>query len=204
MHSFNGLSVLNVLLMLRLRTLALPMFIYRGVYFRMHRTAKIVWKKRGLRIGCRWPFRRFRESEFSIMDHGTLEIDGKMGIFTGCSVKICSGATLSLGSGYINNGARITVYDKITIGSGVAISENVTFRDSDSHKIIGSTRSVSSPISVGNGVWIGMNVTVLKGVSIGDGAVIAANSLVNRDVPPNALAAGVPARVIKENIHWKR
>ena len=48
-----------------------------------------------------------------------------------------------------------------------------------------------------------MNVTILKGVTIGEGAVIAAGSVVTRDIPPHALGAGVPCRVIKTGIEWK-
>lgn len=53
------------------------------------------------------------------------------------------------------------------------------------------------PLIIGNDVWIGCNVTILRGVTIGDGAVIGANSLVNKDVPPYAIVAGCPARIIK-------
>ena len=54
------------------------------------------------------------------------------------------------------------------------------------------------PVEIGAGVLIGSNVTILPGVRIGDGAVVGAGSLVNRDIPPGALAAGVPARIIKK------
>lgn len=53
------------------------------------------------------------------------------------------------------------------------------------------------PIEIGNDVWIGANVTILRGVHIGDGAVIGANTLVNKDIPPYAIVVGCPARVIK-------
>lgn len=54
------------------------------------------------------------------------------------------------------------------------------------------------PVRIGNDVWIGSHCVVLRGVTIGDGAVIAANSVVTRDVPPFTIAAGIPARVIRE------
>jgi len=53
-------------------------------------------------------------------------------------------------------------------------------------------------VYIGNGVLIGANSTILAGVSVGEGAIIGAGSLVNTDIPPNTLAAGVPARVIKK------
>lgn len=52
------------------------------------------------------------------------------------------------------------------------------------------------PITIGNDVWIGCNSTILRGVNIGDGAIVGANSLVNKDVPPYAIVAGCPARII--------
>lgn len=53
------------------------------------------------------------------------------------------------------------------------------------------------PVSIGNDVWIGCNSTILRGVSVGNGAIVAANAVVTKDVPPYSIVAGVPARVIK-------
>jgi acetyltransferase-like isoleucine patch superfamily enzyme len=87
----------------------------------------------------------------------------------------------------------------------VVISERVVLRDSDNHSIkdIGDTVSAeSAPIVIGNHVWIGMNVMVLKGVTIGEGAIVAAGSVVIRDVPSHCLVAGVPAKVVKTDVSW--
>ena len=54
-----------------------------------------------------------------------------------------------------------------------------------------------APVSIGDYAWIGMNCLILKGVSIGEGAMIGAGSVVTRDVPPFCLAAGAPARVLR-------
>ncbi|WP_339266772.1 DapH/DapD/GlmU-related protein [Paenibacillus sp. FSL R5-0470] len=56
----------------------------------------------------------------------------------------------------------------------------------------------TNPVSIGNNVWIGENVCILLGVNIGDGCIIGANSVVNRDIPSNCIVAGAPARVIKK------
>lgn len=53
------------------------------------------------------------------------------------------------------------------------------------------------PVTIGDYVWIGMNCLILKGVTIGEGAIIGAGSVVTRDVPPFCLAAGSPARVLR-------
>jgi len=95
------------------------------------------------------------------------------------------------------------VFERVSIGRDVAISENVTIRDSDNHRIEGSASPTTAPSTIGDHVWIGINSTILKGVTIGNGAVIGANSLVTRDVPPGALAAGVPARVLSLDATWR-
>lgn len=109
---------------------------------------------------------------------------------------------MDLGSGYINSGCSIDCFEEISIGDDVAISKGVTIRDSDNHQVSGGGRK-SAPIRIGNHVWIGINATVLKGVAIGDGAIVAAGAVVTRDVPERALVAGVPARIIKTEIDWK-
>ncbi|RLM32799.1 DapH/DapD/GlmU-related protein [Haloarcula sp. Atlit-120R] len=55
---------------------------------------------------------------------------------------------------------------------------------------------------IGDNVWIGQGVTVLKGVSIGDGSVIGASSVVSKDIPPQSLAVGQPANVVREDVAW--
>jgi acetyltransferase-like isoleucine patch superfamily enzyme len=57
--------------------------------------------------------------------------------------------------------------------------------------------AVSAPITIGRNVWIGAKVTVTKGISIGDNAIVGANAVVTKDIPANAIAVGIPARVIR-------
>ena len=58
-------------------------------------------------------------------------------------------------------------------------------------------------MKIGNKVWIATNALILPGVSIGDGAIVAAGAVVTKDVPAKCMVAGVPARVIKSNVEWK-
>lgn len=64
-------------------------------------------------------------------------------------------------------------------------------------------RVPEQPVEIGNNVWIGVGATILKGVTIGDGAIIAAGSVVTKDIPARCLAAGVPAKVIKTDVEWE-
>jgi len=137
-----------------------------------------------------------------MMEDSEINVQNGFSIFSGHHIILMKEAKLNLGSGYINRDVKIRCFKEINIGNNVAISENVTIWDSDAHAIIGNEDKMTQPIYIGNHVWIGNNVTILKGVTIGDGAIIAAGSLVNKNIPSGCLAAGVPAKVIKENVKW--
>lgn len=80
------------------------------------------------------------------------------------------------------------------------ISENVTIRDDDGHTVAGRPRQ--GKIVIGDNVWIGLNSIVLKNVTIGDGAIVAAGSVVTKDVAPATLVGGNPARLIRSEVSW--
>jgi acetyltransferase-like isoleucine patch superfamily enzyme len=67
----------------------------------------------------------------------------------------------------------------------------------------GQPQPHTAPIVIGDHVWIGTNSLVLKGVTVGDGAVVAAGSVVTRDVPASTLVAGVPAKPVRTIEHWQ-
>ena len=138
----------------------------------------------------------------SMEDGARLTIHGTFDIYSGSKVYINTNAHLELGSGYINHHLNLSCFQHIKIGDNVVISEHVTLRDSDDHTLNHQSDRKTQPIVIGDHVWIGMNATILKGVTIGEGAVVAAGAVVTRDVPPHALVAGVPARIIKEEVTW--
>ena len=157
-------------------------------------------KKRFI-LGRVYELSSYRQSDLRILEGGLLEVDD-FTFYSGFNVTVNLGAKLFLGSGYANNNFRLDCFNEIRIGYEVAISHNVIIRDSDNHQLSGQTE-ISSPITIGDHVWIGMNSIILKGVTIGDGAVIAAGSVVTRDVPSRTLVGGVPAKIIREDVDWK-
>ena len=117
----------------------------------------------------------------------------------------------------IGPGTRIESVNRIEIGKDTAIAQNVHIIDNNTHPICPADRrymrhtphgsdyrqpwhSSSAPIMIGENVWVGSNVRICKGVTIGDNAIIAANSVVTHNVPANAVAAGNPAKIVKEDI----
>lgn len=132
-----------------------------------------------------------------------LKVEKGFRIRAGAYISIADNAVLELGSGSINRNSNIACFNHIVIGEDVTISENVVIRDSDNHEIIRNGFKMDAPIVIGDHVWIGINATILKGVHIGRGAVIAAGSVVTKDIPERSLVGGVPARVIKTDIDWR-
>ena len=136
-----------------------------------------------------------------VADGASLKVDD-FSCCAGCRITVNEGAELTLKSGSLNYDSVIECFDHISIGAHCSISERVIIRDSNNHMIDRDGYRKSAPIQIGDHVWIGMGAMILSGVTIGDGAVIAAGALVNRDVPAHAMVAGVPARIIRENVEW--
>lgn len=101
---------------------------------------------------------------------------------------------------FINSGCKFQDQGGITIGDGTLIGHNVVLATLN-HDFDPKKRSSMhpAPIIIGKNVWIGSNATILPGVSIGDGAIIAAGAVVTKDVDENVVVGGVPAKIIKTN-----
>ncbi len=153
-----------------------------------------------LSVGKYWLGQLPEPSTFTVLPGGHVRLNGNFVLHKHCNVRIGKDGSLTLGSGYAADNLRMDCHCSIVIGDGVAIASDVTIMDTDHHKIVGSD-SAPRPISIGDHVWIGTRSTILKGVTIGNGAVIAAGSVVNRDVEPGWLYGGVPARKIRP-IEW--
>lgn len=99
----------------------------------------------------------------------------------------------------ISPGTRISARESIRIGDSVMMANGVYITDSDWHGLYDRTRpaAAATPVVIGDNAWLGDRCTVLKGVTIGENSVVAANAVVTGDVPPNVIVAGSPARVVK-------
>lgn len=146
--------------------------------------------------------KRRNVSEFRLDNYSSFELQGDFKLYQGASIYVAPNAKLRIdGFGFMNTNSTLNCFEYIELGNDVAIADNVTISDSDNHSVNG--QKVTAPIIIKDHVWIGKNAVILKGVTIGEGAVVAAGAVVAKDVPPYTLVAGVPAKVVKENIRWK-
>jgi maltose O-acetyltransferase len=103
---------------------------------------------------------------------------------------------------WFNNNTMLCALQSIRIGDDCQIGDSVSIVDTDFHETNPATRNRSpgeiKPVIIGNNVWIGSRAMILKGVMIGDNSVVGAMSLVTKEVPPNCVVAGVPAKVVRE------
>lgn len=136
-----------------------------------------------------------------------------------------SGTLVSQNGGKIRIGDHVIIgfncvigaSNSITIGDYALFADNITVMDNNNHPVNPKDRqnmlrsplgsdyrgwkySISEPVKIGRNVWCGANVRICKGVTIGDGAVIAANTVVVKDVPPNSICAGNPGKIVKMDI----
>jgi acetyltransferase-like isoleucine patch superfamily enzyme len=141
---------------------------------------------------------------------GSLRIEGNGKINIGNRVKIWShlsitqlsvgdGACLTIGDNtFINTGVIVSVRSAVQIGKNCQIANQVIIMDNDFHGLEERDKPEHpEPVIIEDDVWLATRCTILKGVKIGRGAVVAAGAVVTRDVPPYTLVGGVPAKIIR-------
>jgi len=106
------------------------------------------------------------------------------------------GAEIEIGSNCGFSGTAIACAVKIVLGEQVRCSPNTWIIDTEGHWDDPRT-GPNIPIIIQSGVWLGANVSVLSGVTIGENTLVAAGSIVTKSLPPNVIAAGIPAKVIR-------
>lgn len=125
---------------------------------------------------------------------------------TFCSV--APGARIVIGCDSGLSGVSITAAKEVLIGDGTLLGADCLITDTDFHVPIGNHRwgndllASAAPVRIGKGCFVGARTVILKGVTIGDGAIIAAGAIVTRDVPARHLAVGNPATSRPLSNHW--
>jgi len=161
-------------------------------------------------INASWQLRKAEKGkliavrgQLSLSIKGKLKLGHRVSIWSHIGqtqISVGKHAHLSIGDNtFINTGSIISAQHKIEIGSGCMIANQVIMMDSDFHGVEQREEQITNdPIVIEDNVWLATRSTVLKGVRVGKGAVVAAGAVVTKDVPPYTLVGGVPAKVIKE------
>jgi maltose O-acetyltransferase len=137
-----------------------------------------------------------------IENQGYLELGNVVRIWSNvnrCRLAVKRGGKLIIGNNVRLNGPIISASNEIRIGNNCRIAPQVYLMDGDFHAVedrlaAGKTR----PIIIEDDAWLATRCMVLKGVTIGKGAVVAAGAIVTKDVPPYTMVAGIPAKPIKK------
>lgn len=151
---------------------------------------------------------RIRNASFKVIGNNN-RVELEEGVFFSGTIELFGDNNLiRIGKDTRINGADFIVHNgtKVEIGSRCLFSSEIDVRTTDSHSIFnadGERINIDKNIVIGEHVWIGRMVSILKGSIIGDGSIIGSMSLVSGTIPKRVIAAGVPAKIIKENILWK-
>lgn len=149
----------------------------------------------------------------------------KEDIIIGDNFRCFGGTLVSQNGGKIIIGDNVKIGNQVLIGSvnsvtikdNARLADNITVMDNNNHPINPLDREIvyssprdsekrrwkysdNSPIVIGRHTWIGSNSRICKGVTIGDGSIVAASAVVTKDVPENSIVAGNPGRIVKRNI----
>jgi len=144
-------------------------------------------------------------TSYVVLENGAhLVVERQHTLYYGADIKVFSEGTLILGSGYCHSRAQIRCHKSITIGDGAAIARDVIIIDSDAHPLSYPGYVMSKDVRLEGNVWVGSRAMILKGVTVGAGAIIAAGAVVTKDVPSHSVVAGIPAKVIRENVAFNK
>jgi acetyltransferase-like isoleucine patch superfamily enzyme len=144
------------------------------------------------------------------LDSGRLEIGADTLLEPGCWITMAPGAKIKIGTGcFLNRETMLAAQEEITIGDHVMFANHCFVGDAD-HRYDDPDKPVTwqgfkprGPVRIGDNCWFGVGCVVTGGVEIGDRCVIGSNSVVTKSLPPGTIAAGAPAKVLKE-IEFKK
>jgi tetrahydrodipicolinate N-acetyltransferase len=134
-------------------------------------------------------------ANIELQPHSTLQVNGFVQLLRGSRIAVNWRAELTVHDGtYLNERSLIDCDERISIGADCAFSRDTVVMDTDSHRIIRPGGKRSSPVVIGDRCWLGHGAIVLKGVTLGEGCVVAAGAIVAGSHEPGQLLIGIPAR----------
>jgi acetyltransferase-like isoleucine patch superfamily enzyme len=176
----------------------------KGTVVEFHKKAKLI-----LHANIHLNFNKYPRSRaecyLRLRDGAEMTVAGNVNMFYGTTIEVHVNGKLITGQCSLNTGAVIICAYRTKIGSGVLIARLVHIMDSDTHHVFdenGNKTNMPREVVIGDNVWLGVKSTVMRGVVIGNGSIVSANSVVISKVKEHTLVAGMPARVFSEVKKW--
>ena len=174
------------------------------------RYARLYWRYLWRRIftpaGWRWqtdgPVFFGRDLEIEIGRRGTVRFGRFVWVGDGTKIRCHEGVVEIGAKTVIGQECTISAYRRVRIGEQCVIADRAMFIDFD-HGVVEVDRPIRlqgiymRDVAVGSNVWVGYGACVLRGVNVGDNAILGTSTVVTRDIPANAVVAGVPARILR-------
>ena len=167
---------------------------------------RYLWRRFLTRAGWRWrtdgPLFLGSGLELRIARRGRVELGRFVWLGHGTKVRCHEGVVEIGAKTVIGQECTISAYERVRIGEQCVIADRAMFIDFD-HGVVEVERPIrqqgiyTREVVVGSNVWIGYGACILRGVRVGDNSIVGTNSVVTRDVPANAVVAGVPARIVR-------
>lgn len=187
-----------------------------------HRYARLLWRFGWRRLFTRAGWRWRTDGLLFLGRRLEIQIAKRAEVRFGRFVWIGDGSKIRCHEGQVEIGAKtvmgqectISAYQHVRIGEQCVIADRAMFIDFD-HGVVEVERPIrlqgiyKRDVEVGSNVWVGYGACILRGVRVGDNSVIGTNSVVTKDVPANAVVAGVPARIVRmreapKELRWPR
>ena len=150
------------------------------------------------------------EAKLFVGKNAMFRVDGRFDVDANCEIVVFENAELIIKGGKYgysdaNSGLRIICGQKIEIKEDVGIGRDVMIRDTNgnNHFINTMGYKTSRPIVIGERAWLCESCTIMPGVKIGMGAIVAVNSTVTKSVPDHSIVSGYPAQVVQKDVIWK-
>ena len=175
-----------------------------------------LWRRLFTHAGRRWrtdgPLFLGSGLELQIGRRGRIEFGRFVWLGHGSKIRCHEGVVEIGAKTVLGQECTISAYERVRIGEQCVIADRAMFIDFD-HGVVEVERPIreqgiyTRPVEVGSNVWIGYGACILRGVRVGDNAIVGTNCVVTKDVPANAVVAGVPARIVRmrdapERLRW--
>src|SRR6476469_2280574 len=179
---------------------------------------RYAWRRLLTPAGWRWQTDGLlcfgRKLQIQIGRRGTIRFGRFVWVGDGTKIRCHEGEVVIGPKTVLGQECTISAFQHVRIGEQCVIADRAMFIDFD-HGSVEADRPIRQQgiykrdVDVGANVWIGYGACILRGVRVGDNAIIGTNSVVTRDVPANAVVGGVPARILRmreapESLHWER